>query len=110
MPTDSGKEPSGDTSMSHTVSLSDEHFARLEAAARTAHTTPDTILANLLGWLPALKAPLSAEEYAQRWDAFWHVVGNVKHGQPLTSDEIDELIGEEIADGQAGASASRRIY
>ena len=96
--------------MSHTVSLSDEHFARLEAAARTAHTTPDTILANLLGWLPALKAPLSAEEYAQRWDAFWNVVGGVKHGRPLTSDEIDELIGEEIADDHAGASVSNRIH
>lgn len=91
--------------MTHTVSLSDEQYARLDAAAKTAHTTPDTVLANLLNWLPAIKAPLSAEEYAQRWDAFWNVVGSVKHGQPLTNDEIDELIGEEIADDHADTSA-----
>lgn len=96
--------------MTHTVSLSDEQYARLDAAAKTAHTTPDTVLANLLNWLPAIKAPLSDEEYAQRWGAFWNVVGSVKHGQPLTSDEIEELIGEEIADDHAGASASNRIH
>lgn len=91
--------------MTHTVSLSDEQYARLDAAAKTAHTTPDMVLANLLNWLPAIKAPLSVEEYAQRWDAFWNVVGSVKHGQPLTNDEIDELIGEEIADDHADTSA-----
>ncbi len=91
--------------MTHTISLSDEQYARLDAAAKTAHTTPDTVLADLLDWLPTIKAPLSDEEYAQRWDAFWDVVGSIKHGKPLTSDEIDELIGEEIADDHAGASA-----
>jgi len=91
--------------MTHTISLSDEQYARLAAAARTAHTTPDTVLADLLGWLPAIQAPLSAEEYTQRWDAFWNVVGSIKHGQPLMSGEMDELIGEEIADDHADTSA-----
>ena len=91
--------------MTHTVSLSDEQYARLDAVARTANTTPDTVLADLLNWLPAVKAQPSAEEDAQQWDAFWNVVGSIKHGQPLTSDEIDELIGEEIADDHADASA-----
>ena len=96
--------------MTHTISLSDEQYARLDAAAKTAHTTPDRVLADPLNWLPARKAPLSAEEYAQRWDAFWDMVGGIKHGKPLTSDGIDELIGEEIAGDHAGASASNCIH
>lgn len=96
--------------MAHTVSLSDEQYARLEAAAKIANTTPDAVVADLLGWLPAVKAQLSTEEYARQWDAFWHVVGSIKHGQPLTSDEIDELIGEEIVNDHAGASACYRLH
>ena len=44
--------------MTHTVSLSDEQYARLDAVARTANTTPDTVLADLLNWLPAVKLNL----------------------------------------------------
>jgi hypothetical protein len=87
--------------MTHTMSLDDEQYARLEAAARTAHTTPDMVLAGLLNWLPATKATISAEQYARRWDDFWNVVGSIQRGQPLTSDEMDEMIGEEIADDHA---------
>ena len=91
--------------MTHTMSLDDEQYARLEAAARTANTTPNTVLAGLLNWLPATKSLLSTAQYTQRWDAFWNVVGSIRHGQPLTSDEMDELIGEEIADDHADTSA-----
>lgn len=91
--------------MTHTISLDDEQYARLEAAARTANTTPDTVLAGLLNWLPVTKTPLSHEQYTQRWDAFWNVVGSIQHGQPLTSDEMDELIGEELADDHADTIA-----
>ena len=96
--------------MMHTISLDDEQYARLEAAARTANTTPDTMLAGLLNWLPATKATISAEQYAQRWDAFWKVAGSIQHGQPLTSDEIDELIGEEIADNHADTTAKTGLH
>ena len=91
--------------MTHTISLDDEQYARLESAARTAHTTPDTVLAGLLNWLPATTTPISPKQYAQRWDAFWNAVGSIQHGQPLTSDEMDELIGEEIADDHADTTA-----
>lgn len=96
--------------MTHTISLDDEQYARLEAAARTANTTPSTVLAGLLNWLPATKATISADQYAQRWDAFWNVVGSIQHGQPVTSDEIDELIGEEIADDHADITACMGLH
>ncbi len=91
--------------MTHIMSLDDEQYARLEAAARTANTMPDTMLAGLRNWLSATKPPFSTAQYTQRWDAFWNVVGGIDTGQRLTNAEIDELIGEEIADDHAGTSA-----
>ncbi len=44
---------------------------------------------------------LSDEEYRQRWAAFMQADGSIKHGAPLTNEEIDELIGEEAMETHA---------
>ncbi len=92
--------------MAHTFTLTDEQYARLKAAAGRVHMTADDMLAE---WLDSLTATgslsVSDEEYTRRWAAFWPLVGNITRGQPLSSDDIDELIGEEAADTHADASS-----
>ena len=61
--------------MTHAISLTDEQYARLQAAARSANQDLDQVLAGLLNWLPAPSAPLSPDEYERRWQGFWDVVG-----------------------------------
>ena len=64
------------------------------------------MLADLLNWLPEpTRLDRSAAAYDQQWADFWTLVGSIRHGQPLTNEEIDELIGEEAADPHADASA-----
>lgn len=91
--------------MVHTITVTDDQYARLQAAAQTTAMTLDAVLADLINGLPAAKRLVSSEEYAQRWEMFWDVVGSIQQGQPLTSEEMEELIGEEVANDHAGASA-----
>ena len=92
--------------MAHTITLSDEQFERLQAAAQRLHRPPEQVLADLLNWLPEPRQlGMSADADDQRWAGFWSLVGSIRHGQPLTNEEIDELIGEEAADPHADASA-----
>ncbi|HKT39251.1 MAG TPA: hypothetical protein VJR48_12825 [Ktedonobacterales bacterium] len=91
--------------MAHAITLNDEQYARLAAAARAADQSPDEMLGTLLNWLPATQKPLTAEEYERRWHAFWDVVGSIQHGDPLTSEQMEEMIGEEIAQNHADTSA-----
>src|SRR5262249_23532218 len=95
-----------DGTMAHTITLTDEQFARLQAAAQHFHRPPEQVLADLLNWLPEPRQlGMSAAADAQRWADFWSLVGSIRHGQPFISEEIDELIGEEAADPHADASA-----
>jgi hypothetical protein len=93
--------------MAHIITLTDEQYDRLQAAAGRSHKAAEDLLAE---WLESLAAAgssrsLSDEEYRQRWAAFWPLVGSIPHGQPLSSDDIDELIGEEAADAHADAAS-----
>ncbi|MEO7002576.1 MAG: hypothetical protein ABI068_12235 [Ktedonobacterales bacterium] len=87
----------GGNAMTHTMTLSDEQFNKLEAASHLLRRTPNQILADLVDTLPMPHQPLLHEEYQRRWDEFFAVVGSIQHGAPLTGEEIDELIGEEAA-------------
>jgi hypothetical protein len=60
----------------------------------------------LLAVLPAANLPASPEEYDRRWEAFLQLAGSIRDGTALTSEEIDELIGEEAADPHAADSDS----
>ncbi len=88
-----------------TITLSDDLYARLQAAASANQRTTDDLLADWINSLPTqgnaaawgVVAP-GTQEYKRRWDAFMQLVGSIQHGEPLTNEEIDELIGEE-ADG-----------
>jgi hypothetical protein len=84
--------------MAHRITLTDEQYDRLRAAAEVLHATPDQVVADLLAGLPEPKAPLPREEYDRRWVAFFQLVGSIKHGASVTNEEIDEVIGEEAAD------------
>ena len=84
--------------MAHTITLSDEHYLRLRAAAQIQHRTPEQIVGDLVGGLPEPERPVSCEEYDRRWAAFMQLAGSIQHGQPLTAEEMDELIGEEAAE------------
>ncbi|HZC77788.1 MAG TPA: hypothetical protein VE258_08575 [Ktedonobacterales bacterium] len=84
--------------MAHTITLTDEQFERLRAAARLSHRTPEQVVADLLAVLPAASPPVSPEEYDRRWEAFLQLAGSIRDGTAMTSEEIDELIGEEAAD------------
>ena len=84
--------------MAHSIILTDEQYDRLQAAAEVLHATPDQVVADLLAGLPEPKSPLPREEYDRRWEAFFQLVGSIKHGAPVTNEEIDEVIGEEAAD------------
>lgn len=88
-----------------TITVTDEQFARLQAIAQLYHRTPEQLL---LDWLDALPQPTNTgagsrsfavptDEYNRRWEAFVQLVGSIQHGEPLTNEEIDELIGEEAA-------------
>ena len=92
--------------MAHTITLTDEQYARLQAAAEHVQQPAEEFLAE---WLNGLTsggpAPVSDEEYTRRWAAFWPLVGSITQGQPLSSADIDELIGEEAADAHADPSS-----
>jgi hypothetical protein len=95
-----------DETMTHTISLTDEQFERLQAAAQRLQRAPEQVLADLLSWLPQpTQLGAAAAPDDQRWADFWALVGSIRHGQPLTNEQIDELIGEEVADPHADASA-----
>lgn len=91
--------------MAHTFLLSDEQYARLALAAQQTNSAPDEMLADLVNALPAPQHPFAPDEYQRRWEAFFALAGSIQQGAPLTSDEIDELIGEEAAESHADASA-----
>lgn len=84
--------------MSHSITLTDEQFDRLQAAAALLRRTPEQVVADLLGGLPSRTHQLPSEEYNQRWAAFFQLVGSIRHGGPVTNEEIDEALGEEAAD------------
>jgi hypothetical protein len=90
--------------MAHTITLTDEQFERLRAAARLSHRTPEQVVTDLLAVLPAASAPVSPEEYDRRWESFLQLAGSIRDGASLTNEEIDELIGEEAADPHAADS------
>jgi hypothetical protein len=83
--------------MAHTITLTNEQYNRLRAAAEAAHATPDQVIADWLGWLPQPKTPLPRDEYNRRWADFFQLVGSIKQGTPVTNEEIDEVIGEAAA-------------
>lgn len=83
--------------MAHSITLSDDQYARLQAASRFYHQTPEQVMDTPLSGLPMPMHMLADEEYARRWGVFMQVVGSIKRGKPLTNEEIDELIGEEAA-------------
>lgn len=96
--------------MTHTITLSDEQFARLEAAARLYQRPVEQMIDDLVAGVIAQTPQISADERARRWDRFMRLVGSIQHGAPLSNDAIDELIGEEVgethADESGGADAS----
>lgn len=92
--------------MAHTIVLSDEQYARLEAVAALYRRPANQIVADLLASLPARKPAVSPEEYDTRWADFMQLVGSIRHGAPLSNEEIDELIGEEAAETHAVDSGS----
>lgn len=87
--------------MTHTISLSDEQFARLEAAARFYRRPLEQLIDDLLAGVIAPTSPLSPDVRARRWDDFMQVVGSIQQGAPLSSEAIDELIGEEAGETHA---------
>lgn len=87
--------------MPHTITLSDEQFARLEAAARLYHRLVEQVIDDLLARVIAPAPPLSAEERTQRWDDLMRLAGSIQQGEPLSNEEIDELIGEEAGETHA---------
>jgi hypothetical protein len=91
--------------MAHTVTVTDEQYERLRAAAQRSSRSVEEMLDDILHWLPGPQRSVSAEEYEQRWASFWPLVGSIQHGQPLPNEEIDELIDEEAAETHADASA-----
>jgi hypothetical protein len=92
--------------MAHSITLTNEQYDRLHAAAEALHRTPDQLVADLLSALPAPAAPLLPEEYDRRWETFFQLVGSITHGAPVTNEEIDELIGEEAADSHDSSAAN----
>lgn len=84
--------------MTHTITLSDEQFARLEAAARFYRRPIERLIDDLLAGVVAPTPPLSPAARAQRWDDFMQLAGSIQHGEPHSSDAIDELIGEEAGE------------
>ena len=90
--------------MTHTISLSDEQFARLEAAARLYQRPVEQVIDDLLAGVIAQASPLSTDERARRWDHFMRLVGSIQHGAPLSNEAIDELIGEEVGETHAAES------
>lgn len=88
--------------MAYSITLTDERYARLQAASQLYHQTPEQVIDTLLNGLPLPMRVLSDEEYDRQWGAFMQVVGSIKHGKPLTNEEIDELIGEEAAETHGG--------
>jgi hypothetical protein len=91
--------------VAQTVTVTDEQYERLQAAARRSNRSVEQVLDEVLQWLPEPQRTVSAEEYEQQWASFWPLVGSIQHGQPLTNEEIDDLIGEEAAETHADASA-----
>lgn len=101
------------------ITLSDDQFARLDAIAELYHRTPEQLLVD---WLDALPGRISilvdsppsvvrTDDYDRRWDAFMQLVGSVRRGEPLSSEEIDELIGEEAAETHdAGPATADRHF
>jgi hypothetical protein len=90
--------------MTHTITLSDEQFARLEAAARLYQRPVEQVIDDLLAGVVAQAPPISTDERARRWDRFMRLVGSIQHGAPLSNDAIDELIGEEVGETHAAES------
>lgn len=90
--------------MTHTITLSDDQFARLEAVARLYHRPVDQVIADLLARFAVSTAPLTAEEHERRWSDFMHAVGSIQHGAPLSNEAIDELIGDEAGETHAASS------
>jgi hypothetical protein len=88
--------------MAHTITLTDEQFARLQAASHLYNRTLEQVVADLLSGLPEPRQPIAGEEYERRWGEFMQLAGSIRHGKPLTNEEIDELVGEEAADTHAG--------
>lgn len=88
-----------------TITLSDDQFARLLELARRYHRTPEQLVGDCINDFPLTISPnasahavaIGTPEYNQRWEAFMQLVGSIQHGQPLSNDDIDELIGEEAA-------------
>jgi hypothetical protein len=95
----------GDCLMSHSITLSDEQYDRLQAAAALLRRTPEQVVADLLGGLPYRTHQQSREEYEQRWETFFQLVGSIRQGGPVTNEEIDEVLGEEAADPHDSSAA-----
>ena len=87
--------------MTHTIKLSDEQFARLEAAARLYQRPVEQVIDGLLAAVIAPPPPLSPDERVRRWDDFMLLVGSVQQGAPLSNEAIDECIGEEAGETHA---------
>lgn len=87
--------------MTHTITLSDEQFARLEAAARLYQRPIEQVIDDLLAGITAPASSLSPDERARRWDDFMRLVGSIQQGAPLSNEAIDELIGEEAGESHA---------
>jgi hypothetical protein len=80
--------------MSRTIVLSDDQFARLEAAARLYHRSVDQVIADPPGWRFTPQAPaLSTDERERRWANFMRLVGSIQQGALLSNEAIDALIG-----------------
>lgn len=87
--------------MAHMIILDDEQYARLQAAGRLYHRSVEQVIADLLAGFPVRHSALTGEEYERQWTTFMQAVGGIQHGAPLSSEEIDELIGEEAGETHA---------
>lgn len=94
--------------MAQIVTLTDEQYERLQAAAQRSNRSVEQVLAEVLQWLPEPTRAVSSQEYEQHWASFWPLVGSIRHGEPLTNDEIDELIGGRRPRRMTSSSAASR--
>ncbi len=83
----------------HTVQLTDEQYRHLEHAALKFNLTPDKLIGNLIGVLPAPRPPLTEEERERELTSLLTFIEEINRDAPntprLTIEEIEAAIAAE---------------
>ena len=84
--------------MAHTITLSDEQYAKIAAMAQALRLKPEAIISELFDDLPEPRPVWTDAEYAARWHDFKRLARTFSSGgklDALTADEYDEALAEE---------------